>query len=37
VCDGDGRTCTSDLDCPEDSKLEHALCLAVGIAGGTCQ
>jgi hypothetical protein len=34
---GDGRTCTSDLDCPENSALQHTPCAAVGIAGGTCQ
>lgn len=32
----DGRTCSTDLDCPGDG-LDPGHCLAVGIAGGTCQ
>jgi hypothetical protein len=34
---GDGRACTTDLDCPETSDLTHTPCLTVGIAGGTCR
>jgi hypothetical protein len=34
---GDGRACTSDLDCPENSDLTNTPCAAVGIAGGSCQ
>ncbi len=34
---GDGRTCANELDCPETNQLDHTPCVAVGIAGGTCQ
>jgi hypothetical protein len=34
---GDGRACASDLDCPENGALDHTPCVAVGLAGGTCQ
>jgi hypothetical protein len=34
---GDGRACANDLDCPENGQLAHTPCVAVGIAGGTCQ
>lgn len=37
VCDADGRTCESDLECPDDHTLKPTACLAVGITGGTCQ
>ena len=34
---GDGRACANELDCPENGNLDHTPCVAVGIAGGTCQ
>jgi hypothetical protein len=34
---GDGRACTTDLDCPEAGDLTHTPCVTVGIAGGTCK
>jgi hypothetical protein len=37
ICDGDGRSCSTDLDCPVDPQLVHGRCLVAGIAGGTCR
>jgi hypothetical protein len=37
ICNGDGRTCTTELDCPASGSLAHEPCVEVGIAGGTCQ
>lgn len=34
---GDGRSCATELDCPENGQLDHVPCAAIGTAGGTCQ
>lgn len=36
VCDGDGRPCSNDLNCPTGADLIPGTCNTVGIQGGTC-